>query len=139
MLSFRRRLFGLQKQKLFPYCQVYHFYKKKYIFKNIIIERNGVMPAKNQEKYIQQTEKFFAKIQQDAVQLISVTFSGALTEMNENQHVTQNMIPVPQGQVCQKIKCKPKNSFFFCEFFTEKQVFHKNLQKEDVVYLIRSL
>lgn len=97
------------------------------------------MPAKNQEKYIQQTEKFFAKIQQDAVQLISVTFSGVLSEMNENQHVTQNMIPVPQGQVCQKIKCKPKNSFFFCEFFTEKQVFHKNLQKEDVVHLIRSL
>lgn len=97
------------------------------------------MPGKNQEKYIQQTEKFFAKIQQAAVQLISVTFSGALSEMNENQHVTQNMIPVPQGQVCQKIKCKPKNSFFFCEFFTEKQVFHKNLQKEDVVHLIRSL
>ena len=68
------------------------------------------MPAKNQEKYVQQTEKFFAKIQQDAVQLISVTFSGALTEMNENQHVTQNMIPVPQGQVCQKIKCKPKKT-----------------------------
>lgn len=63
------------------------------------------MPAKNQEKYIQQTEKFFAKIQQAAVQLISVTFSGALSEMNENQHVTQNMIPVPRGQVCQKIKC----------------------------------
>lgn len=78
------------------------------------------MPAKNQEKYIQQTEKFFAKIQQAAVQLISVTFSGALSEMNENQHVTQNMIPVPQGQVCQKIKCKPKNSFFFLRVFYRK-------------------
>lgn len=62
------------------------------------------MPAKNQEKYIQKTEKFFAKIQQDAVQLISVTFSGALTEMNENQHVTQNMIPVPQGASLSKNK-----------------------------------
>lgn len=87
------------------------------------------MPAKNQEKYIQKTEKFFAKIQQDAVQLISVTFSGALTEMNENQHVTQNMIPVPQGQVCQKIKCKPKNSFFFASFLQKNKSFIKICRK----------
>lgn len=97
------------------------------------------MSAKNQEKYMKQTEKFFAKIQQDDVQLISVTFSGALSEMDENQHVAQNRLPVPHGQVCQKIKCKPKNSSFFCEFFTEKQVFHKNLSKEEVIALIKDL
>lgn len=88
----------------------------------------------------------------DAARILSVTFSvpvrtasGCTCYSDRKIPVAvAELIPVPAGQVCIRIKIKSVqnngySSMFPAEFFTERQTFHRTLSAADVLLLVKSL
>jgi len=78
-------------------------------------------------------------IKNSSEKIISVTFSVAI----KNKSFADEISPVPEGKICQRIKIKTTQKHdkvnFFAEYFTEKQSFHKNISIEQLLKMIEVL
>ncbi|MBO5136999.1 MAG: hypothetical protein J6B81_00685 [Spirochaetaceae bacterium] len=88
-------------------------------------------------------EDLLKRLSLNLEQIIWVAFSTPVK--NPKGNLEQNLLPVPQGKICCKIKMHPlalstnQEIVFFAEFFTEKQVFHKKIKGAELLELIKVL